>query len=212
MKTYTEDSFVDAGSLPALEPILKSWLDVQRTYADAVGSDDGPAWCYQERTCIGFLSAAAWSCGGVTLEEWNTTRTKSPGEPSSRGRCDLYISHNKKQFFIEAKLLPLPRFQYPEYPEYELGLIRQKLENAVSDASALDWKNPAEKLGILFVVPVYYPGTHPADFDEDITEWLKRADTVQHSAMAWLFPQRKQIQGYQEPFSPGILLLARTPQ
>ena len=207
MKPYNEDSFVDPGSLPALEPILKSWLDVQRKYEAAMNNEE-PAWCYLERTCIGFLSAAAWMSGGVTLEEWGIEKNW-PDAESSHGRCDLYIFHNNNQFFIEAK----HAYSNPTGDnERELDHIRARLNAAVRDASVLAWSERSEQLGVLFVVPVYRPGSHPGNFDDDITAWLQRVATVPHSAMAWLFQPRKNIQGPNTEYvSPGILLLARTP-
>src|SRR6266705_1944474 len=98
MKRYFQDFFVDAGSLPALKPILQSWIKVQRAYADAMANED-QAWWYHERPCIGFLSAAVWKSGGVTLEEWRTDKRSK--KRSRKGRCDLYICHGGREFFIE---------------------------------------------------------------------------------------------------------------
>src|SRR5213593_78577 len=153
MKRYFKDSFVDAGSLPALNPILESWIAVQLEYGHAMENDD-EAWWYRERTCVGFLSAAAWRCGGVTLEEWQTK--KGSKEHARNGRCDLYICRRGQQFFIEAKHM---YSRATGKRERELRYIGSELERAAVDASALQCKR-SEKLGVLFVAPFYPPGMH----------------------------------------------------
>jgi len=206
MKRYRKDSFIDAGSLPAFKPILQSWLDVQLAYERAMKHDD-QAWWYRERTCVGFLSAAAWQSGGVTLEEWQTE--KGPKEKSRHGRCDLYIFRRNQQFFIEAKHM---YSRATGRSERELTYINRQLDRAVADASVLQCKR-SQQLGVLFVVPFYPPGKHPESFDEHIAEWLEGVATVPHSAMAWLYQPRHKIQGKRtEHVSPGVILLARTPK
>src|SRR5258705_8561824 len=107
MNRYRKDSFVDAGSRPLLKRILHEWIELQRRYTTAMHGKDYP-WYYRERTCIGFLAAAAWSCGCVVLEEWHTE--KSVRRPSKakkpklrKCRSDLYIHHPSHEFYIESK-------------------------------------------------------------------------------------------------------------
>ena len=206
MKQYRKDSFIDAGSLPALKPILRSWIDVQLAYEHAMGHDDR-AWSYRERTCVGFLSAAAWQCGGVTLEEWRTE--KGPKKQTRHGRCDLYICRRNQEFFIEAKHM---YSRATGRSERELTYIARQLDRAVGDASVLQCERSTQ-LGVLFVAPYYPAGKHPDSFDEHISEWLQGVATVPHSAMAWLYQPRHKLHGEQAMhISPGIVLLARTPK
>ncbi len=67
--------------------------------------DKIPRWWYHERTSVGFLAAAAWSVGGVALEEYSTIKTRDGKK--YRGRCDLYVRLGSppKELLVEAKHL-----------------------------------------------------------------------------------------------------------
>src|SRR6266567_8917223 len=189
MKRYQRDSFIDSGAIPSLKPILESWFEVQLAYAKMMKQEDY-AWWYRERTCVGFLSAAAWRSGGVTLEEWQID--KGPKKRASRRtRCDLYIMRRSDELYIEAKHM---YSRATGRPERELVYIRRNLDRAVSDASLLRCKR-SQQLGILFIAPFYPPHTHPDNFDVHISQWLAAVATVPHSAMAWLYQPRRKIQG-----------------
>ena len=203
MKRHHKDSFIDVGFLPALKPIFQSWIDVQLSYAEAMKGKD-QAWWYRERTCVGFLSAAVWQCGGVTLEEWRTE--KGPKEQSRQGRCDLYICRKGQEFFIEAKHM---YSRASGRTDRELSYIRRQLNKATEDASALQCKR-RQQLGILFIAPFYPPGKQD-NIAEHISEWLARVESIQHDAMAWLYQPRHTIKiDHKEWVSPGIVLLARS--
>jgi hypothetical protein len=203
MKRHLKDSFIDAGSLPLLKPILQNWISVQLDYANAMEHKDY-AWWYRERTCVGFLSAAVWRSGGVTLEEWQTK--KGPKEQSKHGRCDLYICHSGKELYVEAKHM---YSRARGKTERELGYIQRKLDDAVADARRLQCKRCLQ-LGILFVAPFYPPGKQEG-LVEHIAKWLKDVESVPHDAMAWLYQPRHTIKtDHNEWVSPGIVLLARS--
>jgi hypothetical protein len=209
---YREGSFVKAHGVPTLKPILKSWIGVQRKYAMAMEQDDHAFW-YRERTCIGFLSAAVWQCGGVTLEEWQTE--KGPKHKSYRGRCDLYIFHRGREYFIEAK--HMYSRQHPVAPtakqrlKRELDFINRELDNAVKCAKRLQCKR-TNKFGILFVAPFYPAGFRPSNFEDHISDWLIAVEKrTRPAAMAWLYEPRRHLKVRStDDITPGVVLLART--
>lgn len=204
MKRHDRDSFVDARSIPAFKPILQKWIAVQLAYSKAMGNAD-QTWWYRERTCVGFLSAAVWQSGGVTLEEWQTK--KGPKEQSRHGRCDLYACRGKQEFFIEAKHMYSNAL---ENRDRELRNIQRTLDKARKDASLLQCEE-CLKLGVLFLAPVY-PTGHDS-IHRHISEWLKEIEEkIHHSAMAWLYQPRRTIKsGGGEKIAPGIVLLAAQP-
>ena len=106
MDRYRKDAFVDAGSSPLLKRILNQWIEHQRRYTTAMRDEDYP-WYYRERTSIGFLAAAAWSCKDcVVLEEWHTEKrvralSKAKKPKLRKGHSDLYIHHPSQEFYID---------------------------------------------------------------------------------------------------------------
>ena len=213
MNRYQKDSFVDAGSFPLLKRILTQWIEHQRRYTAAMHGEDYP-WYYRERTCIGFLAAAAWSCGCVVLEEWHTEKrvralSKAKKPKLRKGRSDLYIHHPSQELFIESKYA-LSRAT--GNPDRELGYIKGHLTRATSDCGFLDC-HVKHQLGIVFLVP-FYPAQKRDGMSDHLAGWLRQVcDEVPHSAAAWLFLDRtgKTFSAGDDAW-PGIVLLARSPK
>jgi len=207
MSHYQKDSFFDAKKLPALQGILESWITVQSDYQCAMNNEDH-AWNYRERACVGFLAAAVWKCkegNGVALEEWHTQKGPKSKPSNGQCRCDLYVYHGGREFFIEAKHM---RSRATGNREKEMGYISTHLETAVRDAKRLQCESGQQKLGVLFIVPFYPPGKHPENFDEHISGWLEDVARIPHSAMAWLFHRPENIRPKRhETICPGIVIL-----
>jgi hypothetical protein len=68
MKPFEIDSKGD----PKLEKLLNSWGKVLGKFIKQ--TDKGLPWAYGERAIVGTLAAAAWSAGGVALEEFPTIK------------------------------------------------------------------------------------------------------------------------------------------
>ena len=190
--------------IPALEPVLQSWINAQREYLKACGDDD-PPWDYGERSCIGFLAGGVWLSGGVALEEWGAK--KGPEGGQWNGRCDLWIRlTDRYEAYIEAKREVLPagckRDQVRDSIEYHLS--RTTTDACKHTSGPL----PEQQLGVLFVVPAY-PKHEQDGLNERIATWLEAVYSIPHSAIAWLFPDRGELR-HDVCVCPGVVLIART--
>jgi hypothetical protein len=202
LKAFLKDDYSEARGVPALKPILQSWIDVQRHYSKAVAGDC--SWYYRERTCIGFLAASVWRVGGVALEEWATE--KGVKAKRRQGRCDLWIfRHARYNFHVEAKHM---WSRATGKDDRERTFIERELSRATSDARALTCPRK-NQLGILFVAPFYPPGKHTG-MAEHVAEWLEGIYSIPHSAIAWIFRDRRGLRPSRGNVGPGLVLIART--
>lgn len=221
MNKYLKDEHTHAGSLTAFKPILKAWIDVQNEYSNAKNENlksqpEDYAYYYGERSCVGFLAASVWRCGGVALEEWGTVKGKKP--KTRNGRCDLYIKYKSTGYFIEAKH---QSSQATGTLENELRFINDKLDLAVEEAEGHHPCDPSNQIGIVFVAP-FFPKGKQDDMGDKISKWLEcifegikdekgSIPGVKYSATAWLFQDRRKLQKIKNDIvSPGVVLLARS--
>lgn len=84
-----------------LRPVLKMWARLVKRYSRETEAD--AAFWYTERANVGVFAAAAWSLGGIALEEWK--EKKRAGAESRNGRVDLYFSVDATECRAEAKLV-----------------------------------------------------------------------------------------------------------
>lgn len=89
-------------TLPGWIRLLRSWATVHNEYLNSFPAGGfETAWGFRERPQVGFLSAAAFRCGGVSLEEWATQKS------NGRGRNDLWLRLQPRSdsatYVIEAK-------------------------------------------------------------------------------------------------------------
>jgi hypothetical protein len=208
MNRFRKTAFVNSGGDPLLRRILEKWIEVQHRYTTALNNKDF-AWYYGERTCIGFLAAAAWECGCVVLEEWQTEKrvralSKAKKPKLRRGRSDLYIHHPSGELNFEAKYFVC---RATGKTNKMVRSIEKKFSNAVRDCAFLE-PSAKEQISLLFLVP-FYPAKKRDSMSEHLSEWLKCVCAeVPHSAVAWLFIDRREHAPKDDAF-PGIVLLAR---
>lgn len=200
MSRSSKSEFFSAPRIPTFKRLLAGWITVQRDYIQTMNQEDYP-WNYHERACVGFLAAAAWSTGGVALEEWRTG--KGPKADPRKGRCDLYVYRkNGYEFHIEAKHMWLPAGRRPS-----ATTIEKRLNEAVLAANDLHCPRK-EKLGVLFIAP-YFNNKIKKDIPKRIADLLETVHSVPHSAIAWLIPDRVPIRPSDSGvFCPGIVLVA----
>ena len=206
MNLFYKDEHCEAPEIPSLVPVLQGWIDTQRAYLKACPDDD-PPWHYRERSCIGFLAAGAWRSGGVAIEEWLTERLSESGRSSGRG--DLWIRcRDQNSFCIEAKRMR-PNPNVMGNLDKQLVEMESKLSHAVIDVGTHERHSCEKQLGVLFVAPAY-PNGPQEGIDESLATWLEGIYSLPHSAIAWIFPNRAELQPTSHSTIPGIVLIART--
>src|SRR5258708_5874155 len=150
MTKFSKAAHSESKGFPAIGPIFKNWVQIQRDYITAFSGRDHP-WHYRERTHVGFLSGAAWRSGAVTLEEWQTE--KGTKAQQRKGRSDLYIylRTRKLHLYVEAKHT---YSRATGNPDKEIRYIERTLTRATEAAAELPC-SPRQQLGVLFLAPYY---------------------------------------------------------
>ena len=195
--------------------LLDEWMLTMQKYH--LVSGDLPYW-YNERANVGMLSAAAWRCGYVALEEYPDTKRrrkaaveeKATGERDFYGRVDLWIGRHGDATgeLIEAKLA-WPKLSKPE----DIGLAIEKGLKQSHDAGKEAKTGKGPTLGVTFFVPEFKldNGAIPADLDEQLQGLIKYVKSLQIAVKAWYFPEQFRYEPFPQNnrYYPGVLLLGQ---
>jgi len=200
LQSNTLEEYAESGSISSIENHLHKWIAVLKDYR--LKTKEEP-WGYLERTQIGFFAAACWLLGIPAREEWRTK--KGEGSNESGGRCDLWI--HEPEFFIEAKHLycVLSDAGKPNISNVQTFVTRAK-----ADASRLQCQ-PDQKLAFTFIAPLI-PQSNQDNIDQRMSEWLDAVSRLEHHALAWYLPGRRETRRFSYlNHCPGVVLLIHRP-
>lgn len=192
--------------------IVEEWILAHERFARF--SEGDAAYWYTERANIGVLAGAAWRCGMVALEEFQTnkeaidTEYEAPEPLQWRGRCDLWLAGERHEELIEAKHRAINLFS-----KDPVQAAKSTLDSAVRDAVA---SNPGSEIwatGIAFLPVIYRKGAcSKEDFQEHFENLLLQLKPLNPDLLAWCLPDAtRELNGPKGKFVwPGILLLGRS--
>lgn len=195
--------------------LIEEWiLSIERF--SRITNGDAPYW-YNERANIGVLSAAAWRCGRIALEEFQYEKidVSSSGETDEtiqkkwNGRCDLWISSDRTAEIVEAK------FKWLNMRSEKITeLATSCLDQAVIDAANTKGHDDTKAIGVAFL-PLYAKVDKIGDvkdLEKVIAETIIIARKFPADLVAWSFPKRlrKHIGEKYNNYLPGIILLAKS--
>lgn len=194
--------------------IVEEWVLAHERFARFSPND--AAYWYTERTNIGILAGAAWRCGLVALEEFQTTKdnrlsAKKADQKVWKGRCDLWLAQGSHEEVVEAK--------YCAKSMRSNGIAdtaANALERAVQDARHSRWKADMLATGIVFM-PIY-SNVRLSESSEVMTESINavvaQLSKVDKTMIAWCFPDatRGLISPNTKNYWPGLVMLGRSEQ
>ena len=206
------------------DALLEEWLLAHERYCRVMkGSDDPAAYWYTEIPNVSILSAAAWRCGRIALQEFGID--KEVQGQSRAGRADLWICTDSdgKEEFIEAKykLVSLSGTKDKD----GLPAIRTSMDEA-TEAACEVWQSQGPETAALAVVfaSVYAPKSSidkmkPRKLEERVVAIDKLikvfCETIKSSAdyhaLAWCFPKETRTLRYPKGrrYYPGIVMLVK---
>ena len=196
-------TYINCGELKSLRPILKKWVRLNRRYCE-MESWEECAWWANERASISTLAAAAWTIGGIALEEYSTAKVSKKQQRT--GRCDLYIKIGKdKKFACEAKQI-IPRLNKGN--AHDTSNVKEQFDWACDDARNLS-SGEGRRLGLCFVAPRFPHSQIP--FDDCLEEYLENLQRLNFHAIAWYFPNKARHMKWKtnQRIYPGVVLLIR---
>lgn len=183
-------------------PMCKSWAFNIERYARLTEEGDAP-YDNNERANVGLLAGAAWSCGNVALEEFQTTKGAEGDE--KQGRIDLWLCNEEsKEEYVEAK------FKRTSVKGNYLKNVQGALDSAVSDAKFSKGDADIDSIGVAFIV--FYMKEAPL---EDV---IHEMDTVIHEIsvnikcdlVSWCFPDKDMKHVFSDGYIvPGIVMVAK---
>lgn len=196
------------------EGIAEEWILAIERFS-RITNGDASYW-YNERANVGVLSAAAWRCGLVALEEFQHEKVdvSASGETDEQalktwnGRCDLWICGDKKSELVEAK------FHWINMLSKQISeLAANYLDIAVCDAVNTRGTDDIDAIGVAFL-PVYVKENKINDsmtLEDIIEQTIEAVQKIDADLVAWCFPKRlrKHVGEQYGNYLPGIIMLAR---
>jgi len=134
--TTTNHLWANEKRLPGWGRLLHAWALAHANYCSAVPEDC--AWYFREHPSRGFLGAAAFLAGGVSLQEWPTEKATKTEE----GRNDLWVRLNPQNcdqdYYVEVKHTWLELTEANAIDNSgNAGSIREALDCACADVGKM---------------------------------------------------------------------------
>jgi len=210
----TDIEYVHSSSdLRGLTKLLNEWRDLVKSYHARTKND--VCWIYNERATLSVLAGAAWRLGWIALEEYSTEKlapSESEGALKSNGRCDLWLSHGKRSFAVEAK----QSWQgIGSQVKFQNKWAKGKYAAAFKDAGRLIRAEADSRLAVLFIAPSFpareIKDTGAAGATAMINDWLTTLprDFKHIDALTYIFPKETRCFELDGRIYPGVVLLAR---
>jgi len=195
--------FLLSKSLAHWQPLLEEWLLMIERYCSVV-EQDAPYW-YNERATTSLLAGAAWRCGGIALEEFQTEK-QTEGEERIKGRADLRLVIADNWDSIEAKVSYLS-------DSHDTPRVVTRLEQACEDVKKVPKAEDELRIGVLFCCPEISVSDY-GPVDMKLETFRAALMSIKNDAFAWCFPaitrELTPASGqYKDYRYPGLFLLAR---
>lgn len=201
---------VDCGKLDELEPILKNWCNLNKTYLNK--SEMDCPWRYNERALISILAAAAWKSGHLALEEFSTMKGRKKDGTHGPGRSDLKIHIENRTFLFEVKKSRPKLGKKPR--EIDLKNVVSKsilgcLNRARGDAGKLKTK-AGRRFGLCFVAP-RISEIEETKLDDRLDGLIAQIQKKAHryDSISWFFAKDWSRLKYNKHIYPGVFLLIK---
>lgn len=197
------------------EPLIEEWILSIERYSRLTNGD--APYLYNERANVGVLAGAAWRCGRIALEEFQSEKSgESLNEQTGKvayterkGRCDLWICDEQSdEEVIEAK------FKWVNMLSSKKGdLAEICLRDAVGNARTTRGREKIRSIGTAFL-PVYANSKKIKDtkvLETKIADTIQMAQGLKADLVAWCFPKRLREYVGEEfgNYLPGVILLAK---
>jgi hypothetical protein len=188
---------------------LKSGCYASNATAESGRGGDAP-YIHKERANIGLLSAAAWRCGWIALEEFRHEKGGRSSKEKWVGRADLQIATDNTEEFIEAKFNWIELFAKPEK-------VHTSIKNVLSQATiaAEETRTNSEAsncLAVAFLAVYSRKEPDPDGFNSAIQDLILEVSKTNCHAVAWCFPKEYRYAEHDDNSCvPGIIMAISNP-
>ena len=203
------------------DALLEEWLLAHERYCRIMkGSGDPAAYWYAEIPNVSILSAAAWRCGRIALQEFSAEKIVQD-QGTKAGRADLWIRTDTdgKEEFIEAKHKSVSLSGIKD--KDGLPAIRTAMKEAREAAKETKrGQNGGTALAIVFASAYTLKSSiknrkieeRVVEIDKQIKEFCKGIkSSADYHALAWCFPKETRTLQYPKGsyYYPGIAMLVK---
>ena len=190
------------------DALLEEWLLAHERYCRIMKGYDDSAYWYKEIPNVSILSAAAWRCGRIALQEFRAN--KQVRGQARKGRADLWICNDTgdKEELIEAK------YKFVSLSGAKDGLpttIKKSMKEATKAAKeAKGGQRDVTALAVVFA-SVYAPKSSIDEIDQPIKDFCEGIkSSADYHAFAWCFPKEtRTLENKKGDYYPGIAMLVK---
>jgi hypothetical protein len=202
-KTYRGVIIKNRKGLSHWEPLLNEYLNLVDRYCRIMKCEDVPYY-YGERPSLGLLSAAAWQCGRIALEEFAHEKGYT-NQKKQYGRADLWIADESgEEELIEAKWAWLCMGE----DGFEAA-VERTMGEAMKDAKKTRASTGVRAIGVSFF-PLYKAVRAVEDINLLIAQTIENLKEQDYHALAWYFPEgMRSDESHTKKIRPGFALMAR---
>lgn len=192
--------------LRSLHAPLLEWTALNRRIGRKWDEFDDMPWRYNERALLSLFAGAVWRTGGDAFEEFSETKFRLNDRSEGHGRVDLWFTTSGGEFRAEAKrqFIPITKEVTQQDRLHEL------MASAVKDARRnLADRGRSRRLAIIFAVPYVRKQKATTELAAKIERFTGWAETVDHDAIAWIFPDLNERVTVDNWVCPGIAMLIK---
>jgi hypothetical protein len=202
-KTYSGVIIKNRKGLNHWEPLLNEYLNLVERYCQIMKCEDVPYY-YGERPNLSLLSAAAWQCGRIALEEF-AHKKGSTEQEEKHGRADLWIADESGvEELIEAKWKWLCMGG-----DGFAAAIEKTMDEAMKDVGKTRGSTGVRAIGVSFF-PLYKAVSAVENIDLLIKQTIEDFKIQDYHALAWYFPEgMRNDESHTKKIRPGFALMAR---
>lgn len=218
-KQKRTDYWVD-GRRAKMEPILRSWTSIIKSFSDSNRYKGDHLYWYNERASLSSFAGAFYSQKNKSnscfaLEEYR--ETKGRGRGKWNGRVDMWFNLDNKDYVVEAKqnwISITNKLEIKRITKSISTSLREAKDDATKSAQVNDGISP---IGISFIVPYCKKKEHDGFNDETGKKINEIINVIENDidcfGCAYVFPENglltENMGGY---IYPGVILLMGSPK
>jgi len=184
--------------------LCEEWILLTERYS-RISYEGDTSYGFNERANVGVLAGAAWRCGKIALEEYQSEKNKN--DEVVNGRTDLWIcDEDNNEEIIEAK------FKWLNMNSKKLiEMVKETTEKSYEDAVNSSVETGVKAVGVSFF-PLWVKNPDESEINEAIYKTIKRLkeSEINTDILAWCFPKEDRVYTHENGnVTPGVIMVGQ---